>query len=48
MPNLSYIEKPKKILDRSVKELRNKSIPMVKVLWEIIVFKMLHGKSRNG
>jgi hypothetical protein len=30
--NLSYIEKPKKILKRSVKELRNKSIPMVKVI----------------
>jgi hypothetical protein len=33
-PNLSYIEKPKKILERSIKELRNKSIPMVKVLWD--------------
>jgi hypothetical protein len=34
MPNLSYMEKPKEILEKSIKELRNKSIPMVKVLWE--------------
>jgi hypothetical protein len=34
MPNLSYVEKPKEILEKSVKELRNKSMPMVKVLWE--------------
>jgi hypothetical protein len=33
-PNLSYVEKPKKILERSIKELRNKKIPMVKILWE--------------
>jgi hypothetical protein len=32
LPNLSNFEKPKKILERSAKELRNKSIPMVKVL----------------
>jgi predicted P-loop ATPase/GTPase len=32
MPNLSYVEKLKEILEKSVKELRNKSIPMVKVL----------------
>ena len=30
---LSYEEKPLKILDQRVKELRNKSIPLVKVLW---------------
>jgi hypothetical protein len=34
LPNLSYTEKPKEILEMSVKELRNKSIPTVKVLWE--------------
>jgi hypothetical protein len=33
-PNLSYVEKPVKILKRSVKELRNKKNPMVKILWE--------------
>ncbi|XP_057518026.1 uncharacterized protein LOC130798947 [Amaranthus tricolor] len=30
---LSYEEKPLKIIDQQVKELRNKSIPLVKVLW---------------
>ena len=30
---LSYEEKPLEIIDRRVKELRNKSIPLVKVLW---------------
>jgi hypothetical protein len=29
-----YVEKPNDILERSVKELRNKKIPMVKMLWE--------------
>jgi hypothetical protein len=33
-PDLSYVEKPVQILERSVKELRNKRIPMGKVLWE--------------
>jgi predicted Ser/Thr protein kinase len=32
--DLSYVEKPVKIIERSVKELRNKKISMVKVLWE--------------
>jgi hypothetical protein len=32
--NLSYVEKPVKVLERSVKELRNKRILMVKILWE--------------
>lgn len=31
--NLVYEERPVQILDRKVKELRNKSIPLVKVLW---------------
>ena len=30
---LTYEEKPVKLLDRKVKELRNKRIPLVKVLW---------------
>jgi hypothetical protein len=33
-PDLSYVEKPVRIIERSVKELRNKKILMVKVLWE--------------
>ncbi|XP_024018709.1 uncharacterized protein LOC112090804 [Morus notabilis] len=32
-PNLRYEEKLVQILDRRLKELRNKSIPLVKVLW---------------
>ena len=31
--NLTYTESPVRILDYKVKELRNKRIPMVKVLW---------------
>ena len=30
---LTYEEKPVKLLDRKVKELRNKRIPLVKILW---------------
>ncbi|XP_027151946.1 uncharacterized protein LOC113752000 [Coffea eugenioides] len=30
---LTYEEKPVKLLDKKVKELRNKQIPLVKVLW---------------
>ena len=33
-PDLSYEEKPEAILDRKVKELRNKSVVTVKVLWK--------------
>ncbi|KAJ9159668.1 hypothetical protein P3X46_025154, partial [Hevea brasiliensis] len=32
-PNLTYEEEPIKILAREVKELRNKIIPLVKILW---------------
>jgi len=32
-PNLTYEEEPIQILAREVKELRNKQIPLVKVLW---------------
>ncbi|KAL0342589.1 UNVERIFIED_CONTAM: hypothetical protein Scaly_1921500 [Sesamum calycinum] len=30
---LTYVEEPMKILDRSVRKLRNKEIPIVKVKW---------------
>ncbi|KAL0445659.1 UNVERIFIED_CONTAM: hypothetical protein Slati_1693800 [Sesamum latifolium] len=30
---LTYVEEPTEILDRSIKRLRNKEIPMVKVKW---------------
>jgi hypothetical protein len=33
-PDLSYVEKLVKVIERSVKELRNKKILMVKTLWE--------------
>ena len=32
-PDLTYKEEPVEILAREVKELRNKQIPLVKVLW---------------
>ncbi|KAK8597168.1 hypothetical protein V6N12_065644 [Hibiscus sabdariffa] len=32
-PNLSYDEEPVQILDWEVKRLRNKNVPLVKVLW---------------
>ena len=32
-PDLTYKEEPVEILAREVKELRNKRIPLVKVLW---------------
>ena len=32
--DLSYDEEPKAILDREVKRLRNKQVPLVKVLWQ--------------
>ena len=32
-PNLTYEEEPVEILAREVKELQNKQIPLVKVLW---------------
>ena len=33
IPDLTYEEEPVKILAREVKELQNKKIPLVKVLW---------------
>ncbi|XP_062086106.1 uncharacterized protein LOC133792207 [Humulus lupulus] len=35
-PNMSYEVKPVKILERGIKELRTKRIPLVKVLWSNI------------
>ena len=32
-PDLSYIEQPVSILDRKDKVLRNKTVPLVRVLW---------------
>ena len=32
--DLAYEEQPVQILDRRIKELRNKTIPLVKVLWK--------------
>ena len=32
--DLSYDEEPKDILAREVKKLRNKQVPLVKVLWQ--------------
>ena len=32
--NLSYMEEPIKIVDHKIKELRNREIPMVKVVWK--------------
>ena len=31
--NLSYVEEPIRIVDNKIKQLRNREIPMVKVLW---------------
>ena len=31
---LTYEERPVRLLDRKVKELRNKQIPLVKILWK--------------
>jgi hypothetical protein len=32
--NLSYVEKPVKVIEQSIKKLRNKKIPIVKIIWE--------------
>ena len=32
--SLSYAAKPVQLLDRTVKQLRNKHIPLVKILWK--------------
>ncbi|GAV87887.1 Chromo domain-containing protein, partial [Cephalotus follicularis] len=33
-PDISFIETPVRILDQRVKQLRSKSVPLVKVLWQ--------------
>jgi hypothetical protein len=33
-PDLPYVEKPVRILEKSIKKLRNKMILMVKILWK--------------
>jgi hypothetical protein len=33
-PDMTYEEEPEQILDREVRQLRNKQIPMVKILWK--------------
>jgi hypothetical protein len=33
-PDLSYMEKLVRIIEQSVRELRNKKISMVKILWK--------------
>ena len=33
-PDFTFDEEPKSILDREVKQLRNKQVPLVKVLWQ--------------
>ena len=32
-PDLSYVEQPVRILDRKERTLRNKAVPLVRVLW---------------
>ena len=32
-PDFTFDEEPKAIIDREVKQLRNKQVPLVKVLW---------------
>ena len=34
LENMSYIEEPVKIVDRRIKQLRKREIPMVKVVWK--------------
>lgn len=43
-PNLSYGEEPIKILALEIKELRNKRIALVKVLWQRHGLRKLHGR----
>ena len=32
--NVSYVEEPVKIVDRRIKQLRQRQIPMVKIVWK--------------
>ena len=42
--NLSYVQEPVQILDRKQRQLRNREIPMVKVLWK----NPCHRRSKMG
>ncbi|XP_062119199.1 uncharacterized protein LOC133832942 [Humulus lupulus] len=44
--DLTYEEKLVKILDRKEKELRNKKISLVKVLWRSSMLRKLHGNGK--
>ncbi|PKA53383.1 hypothetical protein AXF42_Ash012324 [Apostasia shenzhenica] len=46
-PNLSYKEEPIRILARDVRRLRNKQIPMIKVLWSNQTEKEATWESEN-
>ncbi|PKA60278.1 RNA-directed DNA polymerase like [Apostasia shenzhenica] len=46
-PNLSYKEEPIKILARDVRRLRNKEIPMIKVIWNNQIEKEATWESEN-
>ncbi|KAG8486038.1 hypothetical protein CXB51_019344 [Gossypium anomalum] len=45
--DMTYEEEPIKILARKVKKLRNKSVALVKVLWQKIGLKRLHGNLKK-
>ena len=45
--NLSYIEEPVCIIDRRVKQLRQREIPMVKVNWKIMASRKRRGKRKR-
>ncbi|XP_012477666.1 uncharacterized protein LOC105793286 [Gossypium raimondii] len=47
-PNLTFEEELAQILDRKVKVLRKKSIPLVKVLWKKSQFRRSHVGTRGG
>lgn len=46
-PNLSYEEEPIEILVREVKELRNKYVPLMKVLWRSILWNKQLGNQKR-
>ena len=46
-PDLTYEEEPVEILAREVKELRNKKIPLVQVLWRNHKMRKLLGKVKK-
>ncbi|KAK5812210.1 hypothetical protein PVK06_027629 [Gossypium arboreum] len=44
--DLTFEEEPMQILDRDVKILRRKSVPLVKVLWRIMAERKLLGRQK--